>query len=85
MTIGISKERLEDIVNKTNCDLDTKFSIRYLLDYECTELNQWKRIDEDTPKDRPLLMWHEPSGQPIIAYRNYPNCTKWQELPADPK
>ena len=83
MTIGISKERLEEILQSNQCTFE-----REILDEiikECTELNPWLPINENTPRDRELLLWHEPSEQPIIAYSNYPNCTKWQELPEPPK
>lgn len=92
MTIGISKERLDELKNRINDRFEngspTQNIYGLVLDQlisECTELKQWKQIDENTPKHRTLLMWHEPSEQPIIAYFNYPNCTYWQELPGPPK
>lgn len=64
----------------------------------CEELNEWKLIDENTPKDRSILVyapgreglgplitickWHEDVGFCIDLIRE---PTHWQELPEPPK
>lgn len=66
-------------------------NILHMLVDECTELNAWQPIDENTPKDRNLML-HFPTGP--INWRkwvghsnsNWPfTPTHWQELPEDPK
>jgi len=56
---GISKERLLELLNK---DASPNFhrALKWLLRNECTELYPWIPVDENTPRDRPLLMmWPE--------------------------
>lgn len=61
MTEGISKERLLEIAIETHDSDDTNHMVLSLFDYliaECTELDHWLPIDENTPKDRRLnLYW----------------------------
>lgn len=98
----ISEERLKeilasfnnnfgDVVEAKRCLLD------YLLEFECTELNQWQTI-ESAPKDREILVyapayqdlrflisvckWHESAGFCIDELRQ---PTHWMELPKPPR
>lgn len=87
MTIGISKERLEEILQSNQCTFE-----REILDEiikECTELNPWLPIDENTPKDRELWLYWESTGHMEKSYYNHmcgADCyaTHYQELPGDP-
>ena len=58
MTEGIRKERLIEIakstINKNNEEL--QFILRWLITTECTELDPWLPIDENTPRDEELLL-----------------------------
>ena len=65
MTEGISKERLLEIakapINKNNEEL--QFILRWLITTECADLDPWLPIDENTPKDRSLLLlWPQEIG-----------------------
>lgn len=96
MTIGISKERLEEILQSNQCTFE-----REILDEiikECTELNPWLPIDENTPKDRRLNLYWPNYGWFTGSWRMNQyfcdvglmvpvniNPTHWQELPEDPE
>lgn len=56
---GISKETLEDYHNiaRSIGDLIRSQVIRDLLS-ECKELDPWLPIDENTPKDKELLLYY---------------------------
>lgn len=82
MTIGISKEKLIEIIEDWSTNDRAKVYDKIIS--QCTELNPWNPI-ESAPKDIRLLLWHEPSEQILTGNSDFPNCTKWQELPADPK
>lgn len=89
----ISEERLKetlasfnnnfgDIVEAKRCLLD------YLLEFECTELNQWQPI-ETAPKDRRILLLYE-DGDVRIDWWHHSSqqdnkIVAWTELPETPK
>ena len=65
-------------------------NILHMLVDECTELNAWQPIDENTPKDRHVLLYggHVPCCQMFVGHANANwswEPTHWQELPEDPK
>lgn len=95
---GISEDRLRKIANETHDSDDTNMPVLSLLDMlmaECQELNPWLSIDENTPKDRELLLYYPNmfrSNKKIIGYafeRNvspmHGHPTHYQELPDDPE
>lgn len=88
MTIGISKERLEEILQSNQCTFE-----REILDEiikECTELNPWLPI-EQAPKDRQVLLYVDKGPESYrqwvgYADNNWPWLpTHWQELPGEPE
>ncbi len=88
MTIGISKERLEKMKDNLYGYQKDYELIESLIE-ECTELNQSRPIDEDTPKDRELLLFWS-NGHKDIGYSHFmcgqdEQPTHYQELPADLK
>lgn len=93
MTIGVSKETLEDWEQS-----GYEPTMRTLL-AECKELNPWLPIDENTPMDKNLLVYFDDGSTEVAR-----NCdgtwldndnldfdygatapTHWQELSEDPK
>jgi hypothetical protein len=90
MTRGIREERLLHQLALANGMDNTEFAraYRWLLENECEELNQWKPIDENTPKDRPLLLFY-PGYMQIVDFFDDTNKnimpSHWQELPEDPE
>lgn len=94
MTEGISKERLIELYVENYSEEVTE----ELLLSECKELDPWLPIDENTPKDRPILLFYPkhktPSGelkpyQVIMKYNALARImyepTHYQELPGDPE
>lgn len=92
MTEGISKETI--LQELSGCPFPERvYELTRLLD-KCKEINPWIPIDENTPKDRRLLLH---AGEPVIGWfdniknvwrstdskKLYP--THYQELPDDPK
>jgi len=92
MTIGISKEYLESIINEEKYG-----GLLSKLISKCTELDPWIPIDGNTPRDKPLLLfvkypkyiiegsynkdyeeWHDITFAPIKP-------THYKLLPEDPK
>lgn len=82
MTIGISKERLLRKlvympVGISDYDRGRNAVLNELL-IECTELNPWQLIDENTPKDRliwgfvdghkRLIIWAKTSHVPLYGF-----------------
>lgn len=66
---GISKarlmERLEDWLNEKTIDKQFCNGVIYALETavdECTELNPWLPIDENTPKDRRIILFFPKYG-----------------------
>ena len=84
---GITEERLKDLCKK--------YSFIGFILAECTELNAWQPIDENTPKFRPVLIrFFEGKEVGILTYEGWQSTyaedfiespTHWQELPEDPK
>ncbi len=61
MTEGISKETIENHIDRLyRCngyhDREVELSFCYTLLSECTELDPWMPIDENTPKDCKTLL-----------------------------
>lgn len=76
---GISKKELIELIENPQMDLD-KYTLRALIT-RCKELNPWLLIDENTPKDRPLLLFSEDLGQVKGHWSNYPrspHISNWQ-------
>ena len=85
---GITEEKLLKLRTKYKSNIVNKL-IDYLIK-ECTELNTWQPIDENTPKDRHVLLYggHVPYCQMFVGQANANwswEPTHWQELPEDPK
>lgn len=73
MTEGISKEKLIKLYIEKYSEEVTE----ELLLSECTELDPWLPIDENTPKDRPILVFN---GVKYLAQWDY--CLdSWSTLP----
>lgn len=84
MTEGISKEKLEEMLLIVQENKERYFSqnlwlfesdmLRRLIS-ECTELDPWLPIDDNTPKDRSiLLLWPQEIGG---AMEGYWICDAW--------
>lgn len=58
MTEGISKEYLEEklLQAKKYNDVNTIDLLKYLIS-QCKELDPWLTIDENTPRDRKILLY----------------------------
>lgn len=94
MTIGISKERLEELLHEGLPGvIDFKSQclgvIAILLRDECTDLNPWLPI-ESAPKGRPVLLYggHVPCCQMFVGHADANwswQPTHWMELPEPPK
>lgn len=88
---GISEERLRKLIeNDDYYDSGIEKSVIYgLIANECHELNPWLPIDENTPKDRKLLMFIPGHGKEVMRHSEIkmwsPNPTHYQELPDDPE
>ena len=98
MTIGISKERLVQLMDSHMLKSDDVRTLMRALIRECKELNPWLPIDENTPKDRRVLLLYPNfsaiCGQyditsetwwPDLKLHNDLQPTHWQELPDDSK
>ena len=92
---GITEESLRHVMKMHDMD-DSKTSLIFShLCNECTELNAWQPIDENTPKFRPVLIrFFEGKEVGILTYEGWQSTyaedfiespTHWQELPKDPK
>ena len=96
MTEGISKERLIELRDGGSSP-EFRRTLKWLVHNECKELNPWMPIDENTPKDRTILIcdigygqvavdWNEFTGSFSNAHRSkYLSPTHWQFLPENPK
>lgn len=92
MTIGISKERLEELSSKAS-RLEDKDFLETLI-FQCTELNPWLPI-EQAPDDRQILLFYEGIktvgkwGQKYKYWLDETGFmvepTHYQELPGDPQ
>jgi len=84
MTEGISKEYIEGklLQAKKYNDVHLIDLLKYLIS-QCTELDPWIPIDENTPKDRELLMFTRDLGQLKGSWANYPfrapHVSHWQD------
>lgn len=89
MTIGISKERLE-LINSRGYSKDLQILLLDLIK-ECTELNPWLPIDENTPKDRSVLLYSPDMENGCKQFVGniesawYWKPTHYQEIPGDPE
>lgn len=92
---GITEESLRHVMKMHDMN-DSKTSLIFShLCNECTELNAWQPIDENTPKFRPVLIrFFEGKEVGILTYEGWQSTyaedfiespTHWQELPKDPK
>lgn len=92
---GITEESLRHVMKMHDMN-DSKTSLIFShLCNECTELNAWQPIDENTPKFRPVLIrFFEGKEVGILTYEGWQSTyaedfiespTHWQELPEDPK
>lgn len=96
---GISKARLIEIYNNYGRQNKDYACVVNSIISECKELDPWLPIDENTPKDRNILLlvdnqcvqgywsvYHWCSEFPSQFDGMYGlNPTHWQELPPDPK
>lgn len=82
---------METLLNNTSY-ITANDLLRVLIN-ECTELNPWLPIDENTPKDRLILLfdisrgviigqWYD--GHWVSSMIIMHDVTHWQELPGDP-
>ena len=87
---GITEERLKDLFKE--------YSFIGFILAECTDLNAWQPIDENTPKDKYILVYDPGYGQLVVIWLEFYNVwmtvfgrkltqppTHWRELPEDPK
>lgn len=95
---GISEKDLREKFRNLYWSTDDDRQLLTALLTECKELNPWLPIDENTPKDKNILVyappyqglqslqqvckWHESAGFCIDELRT---PTHYQELPDDPK
>lgn len=88
MTIGISKRILEAKFSTYYWSSDSYEDLLNLLVSECTELDPWLPIDDNTPKDRDLILKSYATNKVWIGIINH-NClaieapTHYKELPPD--
>ena len=95
---GITEERLKEVFSKLYWSRNDEKELFNALLSECTELNAWQPIDENTPKDKNILVYDPGYGQLVVIWSEFYNCwitvfggglthppTYWQELPEDPK
>jgi hypothetical protein len=93
MTRGITEEKLMELA----IDPEYEYVAIFKAIKECKELNPWMPIDENTPKNREILVYAQnfPESKRIISACKYhesagfcidefTNSTHWQELPPDP-
>lgn len=70
MIIGISKKRLREwkrIAVQKGLDGLKSMEMLDLLITECTDLDHWLPIDENTPKDIEVLLYYE-NYNPVIGF-----------------
>lgn len=87
---GITEERLREKFKDIYWKNSSFDKVLEALLSECTELNAWQPIDENTPKDRHVLLYggNVPFCQMFVGHANANwswEPTHWQELPEDPK
>ncbi len=94
---GISEERLIEILNSYPSYRDERIVIEEILT-ECSELNEFKPIDDSTPKDRRVMLYYKNYGVRTGSFMfghylvdtglSVPcniKPTPYQELPEPPK
>ena len=76
MTEGISKEYLEGklLQAKKYNDVHLIDLLKYLIS-QCTELDPWIPIDENTPKDKPIHLFYPSVDRQLI--HKYCNQNAW--------
>jgi hypothetical protein len=95
---GITEERLKEKINDPYWSTHNRKELFTALLSECTELNAWQPIDENTPKDKNILVYDPGYGQLVVIWSEFYSLwitvfgrkllqppTHWQELPKDPK
>lgn len=95
---GITEERLKEVFSWFYWPSDAEKKFFESLLSECTELNAWQPIDENTPKDKYILVYDPGYGQLVVIWSEFYSVwitdfgrklthppTHWQELPEDPE
>ena len=95
---GITEERLKKVFIKLYWSTSDDQELFTALLSECTELNAWQPIDENTPKDKNILVYDPGYGQLVVIWPEFYSFwitvfgrkltqppTHWRELPEDPK
>lgn len=86
---GITEERLTQLLGEAYAEYEELF-IYNLLNTECVELNPWQPIDENTTKDKFLLLYSpgiEGVSKKFVGKLEscwYWKPAHWCELPLDP-
>lgn len=75
MTEGISKE---DLLKYSRLRLDAEELLDRIID-DCTELDPWIAIDENTPKDCELLLTGNSVKRRFIGYRDSFNLSYYDQ------
>lgn len=77
---GIAEERLKEVFSKLYWTTNDEKELFTALLSECTELNAWQPIDENTPKDRDLVLYFSPNKKWVGSLgRDWPFApTHWQ-------
>lgn len=79
---GISEERLIELVSliPEPAEKFHEFLILSALLNQCTELNTWVPIDENTPKDKQVLLFYPGHKCPSGYLENHVAAMKYNEL-----
>lgn len=87
---GIAEGRLKEVVAYKYKNIET---LKGILLAERKELNPWLPIDENAPKDRPIIVYY-PTMEPGLRIRVIVRSVNWdaslhkpthyQELPQEP-
>ena len=89
MTRGISAESIKAIIEDWSPNDRVKVYDKIIT--QCTELNPWMPIDDNTPKDKYLLLYSqdiEGLSKKFVGKLESAWCwkpTHWCELPDNPK
>ena len=84
----ISEERLREKFRSLYWSNGTEEELLKALINECKELNQWQQIDENTPRDRRILLLYE-DGDVRIDWWHHESqqdnkIVAWIEIPEPP-
>ena len=93
---GITEERLKEVFSKLYWSTNDDKELFTALLSECTDLNAWQPIDENTPHDKWLLVSDAANdiyiGKFVSQYGRWyidiginVDPTHWKELPEAPK